>query len=349
MKLVNRLAVLGLCVLFSVSAGISQETETKVVDEVVAVVNEGVITLSSIKREMKGIVDAKVQEGSTREDAQREVDEKKGELIANLINEELLIQKAKDLGLDSEIEANINARFVEIMKQNNLKTIDELNAVMKQQGVDPAELKEVWRKQFIRDLVLQDQVQKKVYWGFTTKEVKDYYDKNKSKFTKPETISVSELFLGFAGREIATVREKAKLLVTQARGGADFGTLVAENSDRPDSQTSKGKVEAMAVSTLTGKYADSLKGLKVGQITEPVEDETGISILRVDERSAASDQSVFNEGAVRIEMMKTKLPDAQKTFFADLRNDSYIKINDSYRPLVSPILFGEDRKEKSIN
>ena len=98
------LFLLAFCVA-SVSVVSAQETEERVVDEVVAVVNEGVITLSKVKREAKGVVEAGVQQGKTREAAQREVDEKQGEMIANLIHEELLMQKAKELGFESEIEA----------------------------------------------------------------------------------------------------------------------------------------------------------------------------------------------------------------------------------------------------
>src|SRR5258705_11099297 len=83
----------------------AQETEERVVDEVVAVVNDGVITLSKIRRETKGIVDESVRQGKKREDAQREVDEKRGGMIANLIHEERLFQKAKELGVDRMIDA----------------------------------------------------------------------------------------------------------------------------------------------------------------------------------------------------------------------------------------------------
>src|SRR4051812_11653779 len=109
------------CVL-TVPAVSAQETEERVVDEVVAVVNDGVITLSKIKREIRGIVDAGVQAGKKREDAQREVDERRGEMIPNLTHEERLVQKARELGSDSEIDANVNRRFLDIMKQYNLKT-----------------------------------------------------------------------------------------------------------------------------------------------------------------------------------------------------------------------------------
>ena len=93
------LAMVGMALMAASVA--AQETETKVIDEVVAQVNDGVITLSSVTREIKEAVDSKVQEGMKRVDAQRLVDEKRGELIANLINEELIIQKAKELGLET--------------------------------------------------------------------------------------------------------------------------------------------------------------------------------------------------------------------------------------------------------
>src|ERR1041385_5641540 len=87
---------------FAVSAfpAFAQETDVKVVDEVVAVVNDGVITLSGVKREIKDQVGELVREGKKPDEAQKMVEEKQGELIANLINEELLMHKGKELGIE---------------------------------------------------------------------------------------------------------------------------------------------------------------------------------------------------------------------------------------------------------
>ncbi len=342
------IALVGIAMLASAVA--AQETETKVVDEVVAQVNDGVITLSSVTREMKDAVDSKVQEGMKREDAQKLIEEKRGELIANLINEELIIQKSKELGLEQEIDANINARFVQIMKQYNMKTLDSLYEEMRKQGVDPTEIRELWRKQATRDLVLQREVQAKLYWEATGSDLKKYYEAHKEKFTKPAMISLSEIFLGFAGRDEAAVRANAKKLVEELRGGADFAKVAVENSDRPEVKDNKGKVDPLAERDLNEKYAAAVKNVKVGGISDPVEaDDTGVSIFRVDDRTAASSESEFDENAVRLEIMKEKLADRQKQFMATLRNDSYIKINDTYRPLVSPILFADERKTKPGN
>jgi parvulin-like peptidyl-prolyl isomerase len=186
-------------------------------------------------------------------------------------------------------------------------------------------------------------VQSKVYWEATPTQVKAYYEAHKDKFTKPESVTLSEIFLSFAGRDEATVREKAKQLVAQARGGADFTKLVIDNSDTQNVAQTKGSVGTFNVKELTDSIAKAISGLKAGGVTEPVEDEVGIHIIRVDERSAASSESQFDENAVRLAMLNEKAGDAQKKYLAKLREDAYIKINDTYRPLVAPILFADER------
>jgi peptidyl-prolyl cis-trans isomerase SurA len=330
-------------------AAFGQETEERVIDEVVAQVNDGVITLSRVKREIKGIVDAEVQQGKKREDVEKAMNEKRGELIASLINEELIIQKAKDLNMDSEVEASVNRRFAELMKQNNLKTLEALYAEMEKAGADPQEIRDLWRKQATREMVLQREVQSKLYWQAGNKEIKDYYEKNKARFTKPETVSVSEIFLGFAGRDESAVREKAKQLVAKIRAGGDFAKLAAENSD-PGVVTQGTGSTKLKTSELSEKLVTALKGVKVGAVTDPVEaDQLGIVILKVDAREQASSESFFDESAVRVAIMAEKIPEEQKKFMATLRSESYIKISEAYRPMVAPILFADERKDKVAN
>jgi peptidyl-prolyl cis-trans isomerase SurA len=326
--------------------GHAQETEAKVIDEVVAQVNDGVITLSRIKREMKDIADAGVAAGKKREDIQKELDEKQGELIANLINEELVIQRAKEMGLD--IESAVNQRMLELMKQYNLKTIEQLTAEMEKSGVNPEDFKNNIRKQLTRERVIQQEVQSKVYWGFNGKELKDYYEAHKAKFTKAETVSISELFLGFAGRDEAAVREKANQLYTQLKAGADFDKIVKENGDPGVVTEGRGKAEKLRVSELNPIVAKPLSGLKSGEYTQPFQaEQLGLVILRVDGREAASNESVFDENAVRMAMLGERFPDEQKKFFAKLRADAYIRISETYRPIVSPLLYADERKGKA--
>jgi len=186
---------------FTALTVVGQETETKVIDEVVAQVNNDVITLSKVKREIANIVRAEVEQGKDRATVQKAVDEKQGELIANLINEELMVQRAKEAGIDKDADIEVNQRFAQLMKQNGIKSIEALYKEMEKTGVNAQDVREMWRRQAIREILMQREVQGKIYWKASPAEVKAYFEKNKAKFTKPETVTLSEIFLSFAGRD----------------------------------------------------------------------------------------------------------------------------------------------------
>jgi len=345
MRYINSIGLLIAVIFLGIFSTAAQETEAVVVDEVVAQVNDGVITLSRIKREMQGAIDSLVQEGKTREEAQKIIEGKKGELIANIISEELLIQKAKETSSDSDVEAQVSRYLSQKMKELNLKTIEELNQAMTAAGVDPEQFRQGMRNQILRDMVFERQVDGPTYWSIPTKDIKEYYEKNKDKFTKPETATISEIFMTFAGRDEKAVREKAKALVAQLRSGANFEKLCLENSERPDVAQTKCKAGTFEVKSLDPRFAKPLETVKVGGYSDPIDvDDVGVEILRLDERTKASSESFFDENAVRRVIAFERIPEARKKFMATLRKEAYIKINETYRPLVSPILFADDRK-----
>lgn len=350
MRLSASIAIFLAFLLACAGSTFAQESDVKVIDEVVAAVNDGVITLSSIKREMKGIVDSKVQEGMKREDAQKMVDGKQGELIANLINEELLLQRAKEMGLEKDIEDQLNARFLQIMKEQNFKTMDALYEAMRKQGLEPDDIREIWRRQATKEEVVKRDLQAKVYWTPNGTQVKEYFQANKAKFIKPETVTLSEIFLNFAGQNQDAVRARAKQIVSQLRGGADFAKMVLETSESQDVQQTKGALGTVSLRDLEGRfpsYAKAIKGLKAAQVSDPIEDDIGVRILRVDERVAAGTDANFDEDAVRRAMLEIAYPDALKKYMSKLRSDAYIKISETYRPVVSPLLFADERTTSS--
>lgn len=326
----------------------AQESQTRIVDEVVAQVNDSVITLSRINREMNNFINSLVQEGKTREQATAEVEAKRGEIIANLINEELLIQKAKETGLDSEVEAQVNQSFLQNMRELNMKSLDELYAAMTQNGVSPEDAREFRRREFTKDYVFQREVDARVYNGWKKKEIQAYYEANKSKFTKPETVTISEIYLSFAGNDPDAVRARAAQIMAQAKGGADFGKLAVENSDREDVKTTLGKAGTFNVKDMDEKFTAALKNAKVGDVVGPVElDNVGVEILRVDARQQASNESFYDEAEVRKTMTLEKIPENRKSYLVKLREDNYIKVNERYRAEVAPILYAEERKTKT--
>jgi peptidyl-prolyl cis-trans isomerase SurA len=296
-----------------------------------------------LKRESKERIDALKQSGVPEQQATEDVAKKQAELIATLVNEQLLVQKGKELELANEVEAEVNKRMLEVAKEQGINTIEKLDAAMRESGVDPATTRQALRTELMKQAVVQQEVDRKIFFGFTMDELKKYFEANRDKFRKPESVTISEIFLSYAGKNEADVNARAVELVTQLRAGADFAAVAAANSEREANGVrlapqSKGKVGTFEVPNLREDIAASIKNVKAGGISDPLRTSDGYQIFRVDERTAGSDAAVFNENQVREALTIERSPKARDDYMQNLRNEAYVKVSDNYTDTVMPLL-----------
>jgi parvulin-like peptidyl-prolyl isomerase len=322
----------------------AQEGEVVVVDEVIAQINDDVITLSMLKRETKERVDSLMQQrGLTEQQANDEVAKHQPELIATLINEKLLLQKGKELDLATDIEAEVNRRMLSIAQEQGINSIQKLEEAMRQSKIDPNSVRETMRAEMMKQAVLQQEVDRRVYLGFSPDEVKKYYDSHQDKFRTPESITLSEIYLSTNNKDDASVNARVVELVAQARAGADFGALAAANSEREKNgqrtaPQDKGVVGTFEVANLRDDLVGALKDVKVGGVSEPIKTQEGYQILKVDARTAPGTKPTFNENKVREAMLLEHQDQEREIYVQTLRNEAFIKITDSYQASVLPLL-----------
>jgi parvulin-like peptidyl-prolyl isomerase len=175
-----------------------------------------------------------------------------------------------------------------------------------------------------------------MFYGWRDDELHKYFDAHKDKFVKPESVDLSEIFLSLAGKPEADVKARADQLVTQLRGGADFGTLAAAYSER-DAQT-KGKIGLFNVPDLRADIAAAIKNVKPGGVSDPLKSDEGYQILRVDARNAGSNAATYVENQVRGAMTEEHIDKAREDYLQSLRNEGYINIAASYKDAVEPLL-----------
>jgi parvulin-like peptidyl-prolyl isomerase len=322
---------------------LAQEGEMQVVDEVIAQVNDDVITLSMLKKETKDRIDALKQSGMTEQQAMDEVSKRQAELIATLINERLLLQRGKELDLANEIEAEVNRRMLQIANEQGITSIEKLYDAMRQSGLVPEDVRRTMRNEMMKQAVLQQEVDRRVYLGFSSDEVKKFYDANPDKFRKPESIKLSEIYISSIGKDEAAVKTRVLELIAQVRAGADFGALAAANSEREKNgqrtaPQDKGYVGEFDVPNLREDLAAALKDVKVGGVTEPIRVSEGFQILRVDGRTPAGATPTFNDNRVREAMLIERQPKEREAFLQNLRNEAFIKVTEAYRASVDPLL-----------
>ena len=157
---------------FSATSIFAQEGEMQVVDEVIAQVNDDVITLSMLKKETRERIEALKQSGMTEQQAMDEVAKRQNELIATLINEKLLLQRGKELDLANDVEAEVNRRMLDIASSQGITSIEKLYEAMRGSGLVPEDVRRTMRTEMMKQAVLQQEVDRKVYLGPSTEEVK---------------------------------------------------------------------------------------------------------------------------------------------------------------------------------
>jgi len=333
---------IALILVFSANA-FAQEGEMQVIDEVIAQVNDEVITLSMLKRETQARIEALKQSGMTEQQARDEVTKRQPELIATLINEKLLLQKGKELDLASEIEAEVNRRMLQIANEQGINSMEKLYQAMRDSKLDPDEVKRTMRSEMMKQAVFQQEVDRRIYLGFSPDELKKYYESHPDKFRKPESVKLSEIYLVTTGKEEAAVKARALEIISQVRAGADFAAIAAANSEREKSgqrtaPQDKGYVGEFDIPALREDLVAALKNVPAGGVTEPIRTPEGYQILRVDARTPAGNAPAFAENRVREAMLVERQPKEREAYLQNLRNEAFIKVTDAYRAGVEPLL-----------
>jgi len=345
-------AALVLALAASAPARAQEETPPAVLDEPVVQVNNDVVMLSMLKRENAEFRDVLVkQRNMTPEQADAEVVKKQPEIIFNLINEILLMQKGKDLArLSEDIEADVNREVLRVAKNAGLNTLEELEAALRQEGMSLSDIKDTLRRQYMKQAVLQREVDARVYYGLTDAELRKYYDANRAKFV---SVSLSEIFLSLAGRSEADVKAKAADLAARARAGADFGELAVKNSEREENgvRTAEktkgqhvddtGKPRSYLLSEVQPSISNAIKDLKAGGISDPIKTDEGYMILRINERDDS-----FKENFVRGMMTQERSEKEHEDYLRKLRQDAYIKPAPNYVTVIQPMLDKDKDKAK---
>jgi peptidyl-prolyl cis-trans isomerase SurA len=325
-------------------AAAQEEAPPAVLDEPVVQVNNDVIMLSMLKRENAEFRDVLVkQRNMTAAEADAEVVKKQPEIIFNLINEFLLMQKGKDLPrLSDDIEADVNREVIRVAKGAGLNTLEELEAALKQEGMSLSDIKDTLRRQYTKQAVLQREVDARVYYGLTDAELRKYYEANRPKFV---SVTISEIFLSLAGRSDADVRAKATDLASRARAGADFGELAVKNSEREDkgvrtAEKTKGqhldetgKPRSYLLSDIQPIVSNAIKDLKAGGVSEPIKADEGYMIIRVNERDDS-----YKENFVRGVITQERSDKEHEDYLRKLRQEAYIKPAENYVAVVQPLL-----------
>jgi parvulin-like peptidyl-prolyl isomerase len=325
-----------LLTVFVATAASARAQEPELVNEIVARVNNEIITradylkaLGDFKEELTRQLQ---QQGKTDADANAEFERLKPTILDMMIDDMLLEQKAKELGMD--VEAEVNQEMTEIAKQNGFKNVLEFEQALSSQGIPPEQARASLRKRIQQQYVVQREVLAPIFQSLSDKDRRAFYEKNKNYFTTPGEVSLSEVFLPLEGHTATEVEQRARRVVAELRAGQNFLEAVRANS--PASRASReqnGKLGTFKPGDLKEDIAAAIKDLKPGEVTEPIRLQGGYQIIRVDDRKPSvvrpyEDPEVQN--VVGRAATMERADEARKKYLEKLRQEAFIKINGDY-------------------
>jgi len=319
-----------LFLLVALPAWCADTTSNSVIEEIIVRVNNDIITRSELLHSKEEVRQELKQQFPDKADAmfaQRERD-----VLRDLIDQQLLLQTAKDKGLNADTE--LIKRLDDMRKQMNLTSMDELEKAAKEQGVSFEDFKQNLKNQLLTQLVIRNEVQPKIQ--VTKEEEKKYYEAHQKDFEHPERVRLSEILVSTEKVEpgdqagMAAAAEKAQQLVEQARSGAAFDAVAKSNSDGPTAAQG-GDLGYFQRGTLAKELEDKAFALKAGQTTDVVRTKQGFLILQVTEHDQAGVPPFKDvEPQIADQLYYQKLQPALRDYLTKLRENAFIDIRPGY-------------------
>src|SRR5262249_10824928 len=226
-KLINVALLLGVALLTG-NVACAQEGDLKPIDEVIVRVTAGVIMRSAFESAQREWLE-ELKKKYSGEELEKQFNELKPRLLDDLINSQLLVQRAKDLSIN--VDAQVNQQILLLMKDSNCDSDKCLEQKMREAGLDMEEYRRIIAEKFSRDAVLGQEVYRKLLMSQTEKEKREFYEKNKQDYAEPGEVTLSNIFIAF-GKDQDQALTRAKDIVVQARAGVvDFKTLAQKYTE----------------------------------------------------------------------------------------------------------------------
>jgi foldase protein PrsA len=240
----------------------------------------------------------------------------KNQVVQFLVQREQFEQQAE--ALDVEItEKQVDARLEQIQKQYFGGDKKKFDKQLKDQGLTEAQVRKDIRSQIVSEKIFAEVTgDVKV----TDKQVEDYYEKNKSQYSQPESREVRHI--------LVKTRAKADDIYDQLKAGADFGALAKKFSEDTGSKSNGGKLTISKGQTVA-PFDQTAFLLKTNEISKPVKTEFGFHIIQpIGEVKPAKVTPLKDvKDSIRQQLVQTKKNEAMTKWVEDLKKDYEDKIS----------------------
>jgi len=318
-----------------------------IVDEIIARVNDQIITRSDMEKAKA----TQLEELKSRfpSDWQTHVAKAQTDTLRDLIDQQLLLERGKELGITGETE--LVKRLNQMRQQMGLASIDDLEAEAKKQGVSYEDFKEQIRISVVTQQVVGQEVGGKLH--ISNEDIQDWYNKHQKELEGPEEVNLSEIMVStqpakqdVASKDkpaaeqaknlpedpakVAEAEAKANQLLDQLKKGAKFDDLAKKSSDGPTAGQG-GTLGTFKRGELAKDLEEKTFSLKGGENTGVIRTRQGFIILKVTAHRPAGIPPLKDiSDRIREAIYSERLEPAARTYLTKLREQAFIDIKSGY-------------------
>jgi len=307
----------GLLVALALPLAAGQE----VIDEVVAVINNDIITLSEVQARNNLLVQA-LRAQLSGEEFEKQYEVLKQNLLDRMVTEVLLLQRARELKYD--VKEQVRGAIDNIKRQNNLDSDEDLRLALSREGLDYNSWIKQMEEDLMRQAILFNEVDRKIV--IDDAEIVKEYRAHPELYTEPEEVSLRGIVLSEADPRAESLEATKKDISAKLAAGENFATLAGLYSSGPAKDV-QGDLGTFKVQELDPVLAKTVAGLQPGQVSDWVKAKNGWYLIRLESRKASL-LKPFEEAKKGIEerVFGQKRLQAAEEYIVKLKATNYIKV-----------------------
>ena len=308
----------------------------KTIEEIIARVNNEIITRSEYEKARQSAEeDAKseCQNRCTPEQLQTNIGDRQKNSLRDLIDQSLLVQRAKDMGVG--VEPEVIKKLDAIRTQNNFASMEELERAVSSQGMNWEDFKNNIRNTLLTQRVISSEVGSHITIG--DEEVAKYYEAHKTEFVRPEQVALREIEVSTQGKkpeEIPDLKKKAETALKRVKDGEDFGEIAKRFSDG-STKSQGGFLGVYKRGELSKELEDVVFKMKRNDLTDIMETKQGLLILQVLEHYDEGEQSLAKvKNEIMDKLYGERMEPAMREYLKTLREQSYVVIKPGFQDIA---------------
>ena len=305
---------------------IAKVESAEIVDRIVAVVNDDIITLLELNRFLKPYAEKIKTLGYPLEKERKMLFKVREDILNNLIDEKIKDQEVKRFKIT--ISQKDVDQTIERVKEENFITDEDLRAALAKDGLTMEEYREKTKEQILRTKLVNLQIKSKIV--ITKEDIKSYYENNSDKYGGQAKYHLRNIIMKvspFADeKEKLEIKTRMEAILDKLNTGQSFETMARTYSES-SLASEGGDLGLFRLDELSPQLQKAINGMQADEFTPVLDTDQGYQIFFVQEVVKTPGKSLEEVSPEIERILFNEIVDKKfQSWLKDLRKESHIKI-----------------------